>query len=315
MRRILAAFLLVLAILAAVIGGGALWFALRDPYAALPKADAAPVVAARWSEQRDGRRLLHVTLETHGLGPVSFVVSLPEGGASAAPLPVVAVLGGFATGERNIAPITGIGANAVAGYDWPIPTAMPNGLALLRAAPELYRRALTIPGQIATMMVWLRAQGWADPARTTLMGVSLGALAAPAAQRVAAAAGAAPGWTILAYGGAPIGDLVDANPFVRPPWVRPLLRLATDLLLRPLEPGAHLPHLAGRFLVIEGSADQFVPPAAAARLRELTPEPKKVIRLPGGHIGVGPDKQRILDEVLRQGRAWLVAEGAVNPPP
>jgi pimeloyl-ACP methyl ester carboxylesterase len=149
----------------------------------------------------------------------------------------------------------------------------------------------------------------------TLMGVSLGALAAPPAQRVAAEAGAAPGWTILAYGGAPIGDLVDANPFVRPPWVRPLLRAATDLLLRPLEPGAHLPHLEGRFLVIEGSADQFVPPAAAALMRELTPAPKTVVRLPGGHIGVGPDRQRILDEVLRQGRAWLVAEGAVHPPP
>jgi hypothetical protein len=49
-----------------------------------------------------------------------------------------------------------------------------------------------------------------------------------------------------------------------------------EVLLWPVEPSAHLPHLAGRFLVLEGRDYQLIAAPAAARLRELTPAPKRV---------------------------------------
>jgi pimeloyl-ACP methyl ester carboxylesterase len=203
----------------------------------------------------------------------------------------------------------------VIGYDWPIPTDMPTGLALLRLVPALHDRVLAIPGQVATAILWAQEQDWGDPSRVSLLGFSLGALAAPAAQRLAAEHGGSIGWTVLAYGGAPIGALVAAHPDLRPRWLAPALGRFTDLALWPVEPSAHLPHLAGRFLVLEGRQDQFIPAPAAARLRELAPPPKRVVALDGGHMGIGPDKQRLLEAIIAESRAWLIDEGAVNPPP
>jgi hypothetical protein len=120
------------------------------------------------------------------------------------------------------------------------------------------------------------------------------------------------GWTVLAYGGAPLGELVAANPFLKPDWARPLLRVATDIVLRPGEPSLHLPHLEGRFLVLEGREDAFVPPPAAARYSSLTPQPKTVVTFEGGHMGVGPGQLELLQKIIRTSRGWLLDEKAID---
>jgi hypothetical protein len=250
-----------------------------------------------------------VQLGTEALGPVGLVVDRPI--PFRRRLPVIVVLGGLGTGARNIDWVLEPGENVLVGYDWPIPTAMPNGLDLLAAAPDLHRRAFAIPGQIQTAMAWVAAQDWADPERISLLGFSLGALAAPAAQRLGPVA---PGWTVLAYGGTPLGPLIAANPHLEPRWVAQLLGLAADLALRPLAPGRHLPHLRGRFLVLEGATDEFVPAEAAARFRDLVPDPKRVVAFPGGHMGVGPRQLELLERIIAESRAWLVAEGAADAP-
>jgi hypothetical protein len=306
LRRFVLALVLVLLLAA---GGGILWLLLRDPLAALPKPDPAPALLARRDAFGETRLRSFVRLGTETLGPVGLVVDRPIPFRDR--LPVIVVLGGLGTAARNIDWIREPGENALVGYDWPIPTAMPNGLDLLAAAPDLYRSALAIPGQIQTAMAWAAAQDWADPDRISLLGFSLGALAAPAAQRLGPVA---PGWTVLAYGGTPLGPLIAANPHLEPRWIAPLLSLAADLMLRPLEPGAHLPHLSGRFLVLEGAVDEFVPAAAAARFRDLTPDPKRVVAFPGGHMGVGPSQIELLEQIIAESRAWLIAQGAANPP-
>jgi hypothetical protein len=303
---VLARLLLVLLFAAAALLA---WLLLRDPLAALPRPDPEPRATIERQERRGDRSLSFVRLDTAELGPVRLVVDRPSP-LPGERLPVLLVLGGLASGERNIGWITEIGDNAVIGYDWPITTAMPQGLDLLAALPELHRRTLAIPAQIATALGWLARQDWADPDRISLLGFSLGALAIPAAQRLAPAP---IGWTVLAYGGAPIGALVAANPHLRPDWARPLLGAFADLALRPVEPSAHLPYLQGRFLVLEGSDDAFVPARTAARLRAATPEPKRVVRFEGGHMGVGPGQLELLARIIAESRAWLVAEGATNP--
>jgi pimeloyl-ACP methyl ester carboxylesterase len=242
-----------------------------------------------------------------------LAISLPEP-RPAEKLPVVMVLGGLATGENNIRHIARGGANAIVGYDWPIPTRLPQGWELLLQAPDLYDRALRVPGQIAAALEWLAGQDWADPARVSVLGFSLGTLAAPAAERLAQARGLSIGWTALAYGGSPVGALLASNPFLKPRWAAPCLAFAADLLFRPVEPAEHLPFLRGRFLLVGGSNDAFVPAAAAQRMRDLTPEPKTVVLLEGGHMGVGANQLALLEEIILVTRTWLVEQQAINPP-
>jgi pimeloyl-ACP methyl ester carboxylesterase len=306
-------FLLVILFALGAIGGAVAWLALRDPYEALPRAAEKAVATGFATERRGERTLQHLVLEAPGIGRLGLAISLPEP-LPAGKLPLVLVLGGLATGENNIRHIPHGGANAIVGYDWPIPTRLPQGWDLLREAPDLYQRAIRVPGQIAAALDWLAAQDWADPARVSLLGFSLGTLAAPAAQRLAQEHGRRIGWTILAYGGSPLGALIAANPFLKPKGAGPYLAGAADLLFRPVEPAEHLPHLAGRFLLIGGRDDAFVPEEAARRLRDLTPEPKTVVLLEGGHMGVGANQLALLEEIIAVTSRWLVEQRAANPP-
>jgi hypothetical protein len=301
-------------LLAAGAGGLVCWLGLRDPLAALPRATETPIATGFAAEPRNGRTLQHVVLDAPGVGPIGLAISLPDP-LPKRPLPIILVLGGLATGERNIRHISGGGDNAIVGYDWPIPTPLPQGWGFVREAPDLYDRVLRVPGQIAAALDWLAGQSWADPNRTSLLGFSLGALAAPAAQRLAELRGRTIGWTALAYGGSPVGALLAANPYMKPRWAAPILSRVADLVFRPVEPGEHLPHLRGRFLVVGGRDDAFVPEAAARRLRDLAPEPKTIVLLEGGHMGVGADRQALLAEIIAVTTRWLAEEKAVNPPP
>jgi hypothetical protein len=252
-------------------------------------------------------------LDAPGVGRIGLAISLPDP-LPKRPLPIVMVVGGLATGERNIHQVPGGGDNAIVGYDWPVPIRRPQGWDFVRDAPDLYDRALRVPGQIAAALDWLAGQGWADPERTSLLGFSLGALVAPAAQRLAELRGHAIGWTALAYGGSPVGAPLAANPYLQPRWAAPILSRVADLVFRPIEPGEHLPHLRGRFLLVGGRTDAFVPEAAARRMRDLAPEPKTIVLLEGGHLGVGADRQVLLAEIIAVTTRWLADEKAINPP-
>jgi hypothetical protein len=93
----------------------------------------------------------------------------------------------------------------------------------------------------------------------------------------------------------------------------PGVRVAVDLLLRPIEPSLHLPHLRGRFLLLGGRADPSIPFDAAERMRELTPHPRTIILFEGEHIGVGAAKRNVLDPVVAASKSWLVDQGAIEP--
>ena len=304
--RILAALALLLAIGMCVV----LWQGLDDPLASLPRAAAAMPLERR-SEAHAGRLFQHVTLSDERLGHIDFTISLPDP-LPRAKLPLVVVLGGLGTGEANIRFIDAAGDNAIIGYDWPLPTVFPRGFQAVSEIPSLRRRALAVPGQVSAMLRWLAAQPWSDPGRISVLGFSLGAVAAAAAERVAQQEGVDIRWTVLAYGGVGLDALVEGDRRIKPAWIRPLLGEGAALLLWPLEPAVHLPHLAGHFLILGASHDTIVDLRASAGLEELAPEPKTIIRIAGDHIGTGGDRQTPLAEAMAATRRWLVAEGAVN---
>jgi hypothetical protein len=261
----------------------------------------------------EGRNVSHVTLDGGELGPIGIVVDLPDP-LPAQHLPLVIVLGGEPNGTANIRYITGAGDNAVIGYDWPVPLNPRANAATLAELPALYRHALSIPAQIASAIEWCAAQPWADSGRVSVLGFSLGALAAPTAEDLAERDGIAIGWTILAYGGAPLEDLVAADPHLHPAWLRRGLPPLIRFFLAPLQPADHLPSLKGRFLVLQGRNDNLIPDAARARLRDAVPEPKEIATFEGVHMGVGADKLALLRDIMRVSRDWLLRQNAVNRP-
>ena len=76
----------------------------------------------------------------------------------------------------------------------------------------------------------------------------------------------------------------------------------------------HLPHLRGRFLELGAGRDRLIDSAAAQRLAALTPEPRTVLEVAGDHMGVGPEQWKLLRRVVDVSRAWLVEQGAIEPP-
>ena len=300
--------LIVVALWLAFDGGFASWDG-GDALVSLPRA-SGPVEVARHTEARGGRSLEHVTLSDERLGNIGFVVSLPDP-LPPGRLPVVVVLGGLGSGEANIRFIEEAGDNAIVGYDWPLPSALPKGLEAVSAIPSLRRQALAVPGQVSAMLRWIATQSWSDAGRISLLGFSLGAIAAPAAEHVAELEGVEIRCTVLGYGGVGLYRLVDGDQRLRPGWARPLVAAAVALLLHPIEPAAHLPHLTGHFLILGASQDTIVDSRSSAMLEELTPEPKTIIHIAGDHIGTG-DRRRLLAEAMAATQQWLISEQAVN---
>ncbi|HEX9400471.1 MAG TPA: hypothetical protein VF912_10200 [Anaeromyxobacter sp.] len=287
-----------------------------DPLAALPReATSRVAVVEEALEPWQGRTLLHVALEGEAVGRVRFVVSLPDP-MPPGRLPLVVILGGLRGGSDSIREIANVsgdpGPNAFVGYDWPLPSREPGTGEIVRRLPEFRRKVLTVPGQVDAILAWASRQAWADPDRVSLLGFSLGAFVVPAAQRLAQDRGASVRWTILGYAGAPIGAVIAGHPKAGPPWIRPALGTAADLLLRPVEPSHHLPHLRGRFLVLRAANDRLIVRAAAERFAELTPEPRTVVRIEGDHMGLG-DKWKLLAHVIDVSRSWLLEQGAIDP--
>jgi hypothetical protein len=288
------------------------WPAFGDPLAHLP-VPAGPLRAGEEAVERtQGRVVRRLALDAGPLGRVRLAVSLPDP-MPRERLPVLFVMGGLRTGENAIRHVERPGANALVAFGYPIDRGAGRGFGLALNAARLRAQTFATPGIAAAALQWTRAQPWADPGRVTPVGVSLGAIFLPAVLALDRKAGARPGPAVLAYGGAGAGMLVghwlEGAPYlgIAAPILGPFLGLG----LAPLDPAAHLPRLGGEFLVLSGSADDALVPAAAARLlAELAPAPKTVERLPGGHVGGETEATRRLVEALR---AWLAAKGAIEP--
>ncbi len=291
----------------------AFWAYTRDPLLSLPLPEHGLQAERTALSAQDHRHVEHITLHGNTLGDIAFTFSLPDP-LPPQKLPVVLVLGGLVTGENSIRYIKDAGDNAIVGYAWPIPVRL-HGLSAFLQAPGLYHCVMAIPGQVASALHWLIDQPWADAERISLLGFSQGALAAPAVQDMASHDGTRVGWTIIAYGGAPLGALLAANPHMKPTWLREAMAPLVDLVFHALEPTVHLPRLSGKFLVLEGRDDRLIPAAARNLLREAVPEPKTVITFEGNHMGVGPDKMALLQRIIENSKTWLIENGAINPGP
>lgn len=116
-----------------------------------------------------------VSLLAHNGLAVAMRVRRPD---SAAPerLPVLLLLGGHRTGKDAVE-IAGAPRGVVyAAIDYPYAGSQRfDGIwEILRAIPAIQQAFLDTPPALSLALDWLLAQPWADPARTELVGVSLG---------------------------------------------------------------------------------------------------------------------------------------------
>ena len=278
--------------------------------APLPDVTVATVLPYGGAGCGASRLCQDVILDPAAARPVRIAVSLPED-TGPAPLPAVILIGGLRTGREALGLLPDLGRNAVITYEYPLGRDhwrqgfLPLQIVAARAA------ALAVPGQLAAVVRWTRTQPWADPDRVSLVGVSLGALVLPAALRSAAAHGEAVRPSILAYGGTGLFDILSANLARDRPWLGRSVAWLASLGLRALEPAAHLPHLEGEFLLINGRNDPRIPATSAADLQRLTPEPKEVRLLGAGHFDA--DDQELLGQILAICRSWLISRRALDP--
>ena len=312
-----------------------LWVATldwQDPIAALPRPAGSGTVERLFETTDNGRIVTDWQLMDEAVGKVTFVVDRPQPpdtGLSAAgntPVPTIILLGGAPKGRQALAFMPAVGENAVVSLDWPmpIPDEMPRSWGLLPEAPALRRDILSAPGQIAAVYDWLSAQDWVDRDRISLVGVSLGAMIAPSAQFLIEEASAADkplAASLLAFGGVDIPAMIEANPALgNSPWLRDNpSRLAwlgwlAGKMLAPIEPAHYLPRLNGQFLVVTASRDGVIPKASAERMIALTPEPKDMVAITGGHIGPDPETPRILRTLSGIATGWMLGLDVVNPP-
>ncbi|MEO0394313.1 MAG: hypothetical protein AAF213_13915 [Pseudomonadota bacterium] len=342
----------------------AVWLATADwvdPAKSLPRPGDNPVLLnLEPPPQVDGRLRNYYWLDDLRVGPVRFIIDRPRGSDTLEPLPVIILLGGAPLGQEALAYMPPVGRNAIVSLDWPMPVPddLERDLNLLFQEPalrpstfgdsdeaeamrQLWRQQvdallniaglrsdiLRAPGQVAAVHQWLRQQNWVDPTRISLIGVSLGAVIAPAAQHMIEAItpqtdGNPPiSASLLAFGGTNIERMITENPSLKAtdwvtgwPTALPLLGWAGGKALHPLEPSHYLPQLSGQFMVVNASRDGVIPQASVNEFTALVPEPKDTATIAGGHIGPDPETPRILRTLTGIATGWLMGLEAVNAP-
>jgi pimeloyl-ACP methyl ester carboxylesterase len=298
----------------ALLAGWSVSERMRDPVAAVRRADAAPRVvrdSAYEGLTRGGepRLFRDLHLETGSAGRIKVTVSRPVGPVER-PLPLVFILAGLRTGRDALDVVEVHGPNLLVGYEYPYSQETWYEGGKLRQIPAIRKAVLDVPAQVVAVAGALAGEPDVDGERASLLGYSFGAMFVPAVQRLAMEGGTPFQGLVLAYGGTDIRALLDANIKLRSATLRRGIAWTGATALYAMEPDHHLPHLTGRFLVIRGEQDDKIPAAASARLAELTPHPKKVMSLPDGHMG--PGNPELTQRIVRLSLEWLRAERLID---
>ncbi len=294
----------------------ALWLAIwspdaliRDPLPLYRQASAS--ITADAVNKRD---IQDVQLVDPDDNVVRFSVSLPKGrfvDDAGEKFPTLVVITGFRSAHNNLERIPEPGPNAIISYEYPYDPREWKEASWIGRTFIARRVAFRLPNDVAGLMAWIRRQHWADPNRISLAGVSLGAVALPVIRRRASATGQTDGPSVIAYGGVDIQSMAAANLDLSPGWLRETVAWFISLALRPLEPATHILETKGPYLLINGIEDERLPPESVLRLHKLTPQPKTVMTIKGGHID--GNRPEIIENMVRLARVWLVSKGALNP--
>lgn len=294
------------------------WLRAEDPIASaqrmVPEFTLAERTDVLIDKGGEHRVLSDITLAAPGEMPVRFTISLPETPPDEV-LPLQIVIGGLRAGRENIERLPApIGDNAVIAFEYPERDAIRDKT---RSVPgrvlSIRNGAMATPRQLVAILRWASEQPWADAKRMSLLGYSLGSFFVPVTLEAARTNGIEPGPTILAFGGADVGEIVPVALKIHSPVLKWVVGLLAGAVLHPVEPSHFLPRMKTETLLINAEADEMIPPDSTRLMIELTPEPKWVVTMPGDHID--PRDPVVLAQVVDITWTWLIERGAANAPP
>ncbi|NIV03737.1 MAG: hypothetical protein GWN59_03685 [Calditrichae bacterium] len=301
-------------VMAGLIGGWGIWARLQDPLEVIDYGieNLKVVSDFTYPDTASGqKRIYHdVTLWSGSLDTLKITISFPETIPERG-LPVSVILGGLETGRKSLQYIPDHGNNAVIAYQYPYSPRYWYDGAALEQIPIIRNAALKAPAQIEALCRWAVQQSWSNGKPVNVLGYSFGALFVPAVYHLAVHHQLTLGPGVIAYGGANLYELLRANFRKINPFVRPFLAWFAATALYPGEPELHLPHLKGKFLIINGKNDHQVPRECWRLLHKLTPEPKTIIFLNEGHMR--PRKVELNEKIIRISKEWLLRRDAINP--
>lgn len=306
------------AVVAACLGvpaiGAAIWILDHHPEMLIerPAPGYAQAASRIYLVERDGgmRREQEVLMTAPGKPGMRFAVSLPRFVASDERLPVLVILAGMRTARQSLDQMPQHGRNAIVSLEYPLDLEEWGEAGLFGRIRMAREGALETPDQVAALLRWAADQPWADPRRTTVVGVSLGAVLLPVSQRRAERLDAPAAALVLAHGAADVATVLislggdTAERFS--PLAAPILRR----LISPLEPANHLPKMTAPTLLITADEDDRMPAENTRLLEALAPDPKTVLRFEGAHVRLRrPD---IVEELVETTRNWLHEGGYLN---
>ena len=259
----------------------------------------------------NSRKIKKVKLLHSYLKDINLVISFPENHSKEA-LPVLFILGGVETGLESVKHVSDIGNNILVGFDWSISDNDLESKEIIANLNGLFKKIFNSPKQVAVAIEWVSKQNWAED-RISLLGFSIGSIVAPSVQRLLEnRKNVKVKFTVLAYGGANIGLLINRNPYIKPKWLKPFLGWLIQIIFNPIDPKENLPYIKGNFLIINGKQDNLIPLKSSLLMQELTPLPKKIILLEGEHMGVGKHQEELLKNITEKTKKWLIENNAIN---
>jgi dienelactone hydrolase len=261
---------------------------------------------ARDSVGAGGRILREIELEGAGGLHVRGRLSLPPG---AGPFPAIILQGGLATGSRVITFIPEPGPMVWASLDYSYRMPRHAGFfTVLRQLPRMRRSAEQSVAGLWLCLDYLESLPEVDPARTLLLGGSLGApLVAIAGALDARFEGVG-----LLYGGADLARVAEARLPFRSPIARSISRMLLRPWLDPVDPANFVPRISPRpVLLVNGREDTELPRQSVDRLRAAARDPKTLVWVDTPHKVQG--NPALTEPVARAVWAWVAAEGWMEP--
>ncbi len=316
MRRIF--FIIGILVVLIVIGIGGFWIYIlnQDPLNVIDRAIANVKIfdsdSSRMVLNSEKRIFVNVSMATAHAGSIRIALSMPADKIDTDQrFPVILVLGGLEVGRRSLQYIEHHGDNVLVAYEYPYRPRYWYDGAALKEIGRIRTSVLTVPAQVVHLVRWLKEQSWCDAERISVLGYSFGALFIPSVVRMVNHHNVNAGPYIMAYGGVNLERILRHNLKNIHASLRPLLAKFAGTAIRAVEPALHLPHLNGRFLLINGRRDHQIPQSSWKKLHRLTPNPKEIILLDAGHMH--PKKTELTSRIIKLSREWLVKQNAINP--
>lgn len=264
-------------------------------------------VVSQMERVHPGSGYLVETVELAAPEVSSFKIHIlhPQKVRSDKPRPVLFILAGINSNESTLELFPRDESAVLVVFEYDVNKADP--FKMLGDLPEMVASA---PVQIAAAVQWVQSQAWQQHGKFNALAISLGTLFLPLSQRILLYNDIKIDATVLAYGGAELSLLAES--LIAPDLGKKELEIAMDILtplLRPLDPSVHLPLLRSQFLIVHGSEDDIIPQAASEQLSKLTPEPKEISVIPGGHINT--DRWDLIEKLGSVTLSWFKKIGTL----